>query len=1262
MESRGAPFRAVTELARERETYRYSTSLLSTAVLNPHGCVFPNDTLTAADDTALTAFCQLGACQTRTPRSFISLFDESFQYIIAEATPTLPLVPNLRSEHRTDDLYHCGTAVPRSHGICESTLYEPEPSQSDVKNDPTELPLNLVHDLSADPRYANKVYCQPGVSRFYAAVPIRTNKGINIGVYCVVDPQPHDDWNDQHSQILRNISRAIMRYLEGNKARSAHRRSERMNRGIGSFIEEKATMSGWRLGPHAEAFEDNAKFEGALNAKQQKRQLQQDVLDDQNGHGNGMAAPHNGPSLSHNGRVDNKQPNPARPASPPPMPASHSTGCCADTATKSPKIHENSRQSALDFIFSRAANLIRESIEVEGCLFLDAAMGSFGALSSPNCSDNKDASSPYVSAYGDRSSSGSGSSSDDSKDSSSDQQAWPPCRVLSFSTSDKSSIDGEANSALHASVAEKFLATLLRRYPRGKIFFFGVNGELQSSDSSEEDQTGMPNSWNVTTPREGARRFPGPDPNAGRKKRRRNLWARHKEGQIILKIFPGARSVAFVPVWDTRRNRWFAGGFVYTNAPTRIFLTDAELSYLRAFGTLAMAECAKHEIVLDEKAKSDALSSLSHELRSPLHGIILGAELLSDTDMSVVQGDIAHTLETCGRTLSDTLDHLLDFSKINNFMATTKQQQKTAAGRGLRNGATKTIEAGMMSLSSIVRLDRLAEEVVESVYAGYNFQQLSISQFKNHRGGGHSDVTANHQLDKLRAEEVLGPAKLASGKLQMMFGDVSIFLIVDPTCDWVFHTQAGAIRRIIMNLFGNALKYTQRGIIKVVLSQSQPQKRARQEERLVTFTVTDTGTGISKDFLQNDLFKPFSQENHLAPGTGLGLSLVKKMTSQLRGHVSVHSRNGVGTTVNVTLPLVKAVPSPGENPSSLDDELLQLVNDLRGLRVCLLGFGDHNSDRDALGTNAADHDGNALIQAICRDWLHMEVVSPSQIESRTPDLVLLTEGALPLRYHSETLSRPPCVVVCANALVAYKHSTSSKQNNRAESVEFISQPIGPHKLAKILLLVFQRWTNMQTIGTPNGMDYQPTEFEFKAVPEPSPPLSESPSYNRQTTIPSLSSRSRDKWPPTPIATDESQSEFKKPRLSASITTTEYLLVDDNPINLKILSSYLKKLGQVYRTATNGEEAVAAYKQNPQGSQFIFLDVSMPVMDGFVASREIRAFEREKGLEPAFIVALTGLASADAQREAFGSGMDLFLTKPVQLKELRAILQSKGVCS
>lgn len=102
------------------------------------------------------------------------------------------------------------------------------------------------------------------------------------------------------------------------------------------------------------------------------------------------------------------------------------------------------------------------------------------------------------------------------------------------------------------------------------------------------------------------------------------------------------------------------------------------------------------------------------------------------------------------------------------------------------------------------------------------------------------------------------------------------------------------------------------------------------------------------------------------------------------------------------------------------------------------------------------------------------------------------------------------------------------------------------------------------------------------------------------------------------------------------------------------------VGKTYRTARNGQEAVEAYKRNPNECKYIFTDISMPVMDGFEATRHIRAYEQEQGLQPATIVALTALASSYSQREAFGSGLDLFLTKPVKLKELRQVLVSRGI--
>lgn len=121
---------------------------------------------------------------------------------------------------------------------------------------------------------------------------------------------------------------------------------------------------------------------------------------------------------------------------------------------------------------------------------------------------------------------------------------------------------------------------------------------------------------------------------------------------------------------------------------------------------------------------------------------------------------------------------------------------------------------------------------------------------------------------------------------------------------------------------------------------------------------------------------------------------------------------------------------------------------------------------------------------------------------------------------------------------------------------------------------------------------------------------------------------------------------------------DFLLVDDNPVNLKMISHHMKKLGQTFDTATDGQKAFDAVRAAGGRYKCIFMDISMPVMDGFESARRIRSYEREQRIPACQIFALTGIASEAAQQEAFASGIELFLTKPVKLKELNRILEER----
>ena len=222
--------------------------------------------------------------------------------------------------------------------------------------------------------------------------------------------------------------------------------------------------------------------------------------------------------------------------------------------------------------------------------------------------------------------------------------------------------------------------------------------------------------------------------------------------------------------------------------------------------------------------------------------------------------------------------------------------------------------------------------------------------------------------------------------------------------------------------------------------------------------------------------------------------------------------------------------------------------------------------------------------------------------------------------------------------------------------------IGPQKLAKSLRLIFNRWRDWYSDSS-NQSDVS-SPFSETLIPDSDWTAPETP----PSTESSLSDASNGDPAHIPVIQEPSARPDlahaalvpNRPKLSRSVSrnAATFLLVDDNAINLRILSTYISKLKGKFRTATNGQEAVDAYKIAPRECKCVFMDISMPVMDGLAATRAIRSYERAKKVQPALIVALTGLASAENQQEAFSSGVDLFLTKPVKLKELSAILKSR----
>ncbi|CAJ2502073.1 Uu.00g049260.m01.CDS01 [Anthostomella pinea] len=1194
---------ALSEAARERELLRYDPTLLSNFTFNDKGTLLPDSQLRTSPDSVLTSLAQLGACRTKTARSLISIFDQKYQYIIAEATPDMPLLPSLPQEERNGEvLYLCQTAIPRAHGACDWVLTNEDDGQ--------ELPVTIVRDLGTDARFRERSYCREGSpARFYAAAPIQSSKGITIGVYCVLDTEPRseeDAINDRVDIVVRDTARTIKEYLESRRIRQEHKRSERMIRGVGSFVSDQNTLLDWSR--------DNRQAAngcGTVTTKQpqpvQQGNLNIEVSDPSTGTPS-VASVARYDSASASELIDvvgDRSEAPIEWASPAAPKAS---------AVSTPLRTTVNETASVKQIFSRAAALIRESIEVDEVVFFSASPGTFGAL--VDTAEDGDQSSDPLTAS---------SSSDEPNSPSADETAGGFCHVLGNSNVASSKNQGIPNiSAAPTALPRRLLTTFLKKYPRGKVFNYDECGVLQSNDFSEDSAQSSPSPASTRT-------FSWSSQN----RRERTYSARQRGAELLSEVFPGLRSLVFVSVWDSKKERWFAGGFAYTLSPTRILTTTGELSYLKAFAMLAMSEMHRFETSRSHQAQMDVLSSLSHELRSPLHGVILSVELLAGTRLDTFQGNVTNTLETCGRTLLDTVDHLLDFSKVNNYIASRRPGMGRA--RGLRDGGA-SIESGMKSQLSDIRLDVLVEEVIESVFAG--FQRMSD-------GGPVSTQDQN-------------------GESIPSLPHVRVCLDIESNTALNIHASPGAIRRIVMNLFGNSLKYTERGWIRVSLSRDADNvKRRGMRQRMVRLVVSDTGKGISKEYLANDLFRPFSQEDRLSPGTGLGLSLVRKIVTSLRGEISIKSQVGAGTTATVLLPLPptdQALPKGKE-----DEEFDRQKRMLKGLRVRLVGLCQVGNHADCETSEISGSDCFSSVGKVCKEWFQMETTPASQGFRLAPDIILCTELVLDHnRSALEGRSCHPIVVICPNIVAAHARALSTTPVGDRRIYEFISQPTGPRKLAKVLLLAFQRWLDTQDSSATSSVLTPASSLHFEAptmtssysslgssdpaYPVPAPGRTKS--YFHTQTHP-LSQPHRE--PLTP-----STGCLPPPSPPIRTSPVEYLLVDDNPINLRILCAYMKKLGHPYATAVDGQEAVDLFKACPNRFVCILMDISMPRLDGMAATQQIRAHERDQNLKACAVFALSGLASTSAQKDAFESGIDLFLTKPVRLQELDDILSTRGL--
>lgn len=851
--------------------------------------------------------------------------------------------------------------------------------------------------------------------KYYAEVPIHSPSGLTIGTLCVVDDKARDGLDLKGLAVLREISEVIMNHLELCVSKIHRNNAEKMIQALGQFVEGKDSMREWWI----EAQESRLAEPGLQHLSVEKRAdielgsrkeiNQPQALDallsrsasvDYFGSAsssNARSVTPEHPVLSGGSSETSKSPGTV-PTTLDPIPSVAQTP--GNEIQRPSESNQFPLQEFTDLqkMLNRATNLIREGIGLDGIVLFDPRSSDGQLLTDFNIAGEK------VAWAERRSSSFSPTTQSPTLDQSAsyfppyDEQTPPPikyCRVLASSTRSKSDNDCRVGEGLL--VPENVLQQILHRYPGGGILNYDKKGFIGGDDS-------------IFLHPPGSQKFRGRDviksPTAD--------GPSSMEADHLRSILSDATSVLLLPLWDMTQDKWFAYSLAWTTNPARIFRRQ-DFTYLASFGNSIMTELSRLETVAADNAKSQFISSISHELRSPLHGIMASVELLRDVNTDPVSNAIISTIDSCGSTLLDTIENLLTFTKINRLTARSSSHPRCVPS---------------------IDLAALLEDVIQMLIAGHYFRRT---------------VDTSGALHYRQTDFATPQIKVSPG--------LTVICDISPACDWVFKTDAGVWKRILMNLLGNALKYTSSGFILVKLrleenlpsveNKTRPSVLARRSKSMidqdlrilmspvaaraplesqstsskrtlksynVSLTIEDSGKGMSQDYLTHHLFKPFYQEDTLSPGTGLGLSIVHQLVTSIGGFVHVTSELGSGTEVRVNVAL--------ERPDVTTPPTFPKPPQFQGLRLGLSGL-DAVPDLSETPSGILDsiaRRGLALRSTLVEyaTNLGLSVTSIDSLDSNDADLMLTTEAEYHRIMSSQKSSfHKPLIVLATEPVLCY---------------------------------------------------------------------------------------------------------------------------------------------------------------------------------------------------------------------------------------------------